>query len=661
MKHSPSPDAALPPVIPPPLGLREVEGATVLPWRPGEERGTLEMGVLDAEGHVLQDTLLRRSYARHREGQVGYPGRVDPAPGATRPGTAIYAGPFLEHFGHFLLEGLARIWAVMRHPELPVVWSAAAEAADDTALAPGETPGLAGWRAALLDLLGVRNQMIFATRPMRFERLLVPEAGYRIQHFCHPEHAAALGVVEHRPEPGRRLWLSRSRLTQLQNLSIPAVEARLEELGWTVIAPETLSVPEQMAHLARAERVAGEMGSQLHPVLFLKQPKALRVDILRRDPTRPISNQNYTTIAAAKGFDQRIHTIGSEVVLRKRGVQVEKLATDLGDYFRALDIPEGPGAGAEAANAALLAIPRASPDPDEPSAPPRRPNDRQPNDRQPKDRRARPAATPANSPIPVMAARAALPEEGHSMPDLADVTAPTEAATGVSTELATGLDGRPTLDALAEQFNTDKATRYRTRDGKEISGHAYAGFYDRFFRDFRDEPITVLELGCGQVWNIGASLRMLKAYFPKADIVGVDNKPAARRLTNDGFRIEVGDLSKIEFLRRLRRYRPTILIDDASHLWSHQILAMAELYDTLPSGGIYVMEDINTSFGHLRETYSEGTAFSGHDFVNAVCTAIHAFDREHLNAVPYPEYVSYVARQTAFVAQFRHTALFVRR
>lgn len=639
MKHSPNPPAPSD-TVPQPLGLRHVEGATVLPWRPGEERGTLEMGVLDAEGHVLQDTLLRRSYARHREGQVGYPGPLEPAPGAARPGTAIYAGPFLEHFGHFLLEGLARIWAVTRHPELPVVWSAAAEAEDDTALAPGETPGLTGWRAALLDLLGVRNEMIFATRPMRFERLLVPEAGYRIQHFCHPEQAAALGVVEHRPEPGRRLWLSRSRLAQFQNLSIPAIETRLEALGWTVIAPETLSVPEQMAHLARAERVAGEMGSQLHPVLFLKQPTTLRVDILRRDPTRPVFNQNYNTIAAAKGFDQRIHTIGSEVVLRKRGVQVEKLATDLGEYFRALDIPEGPGAAAEAANAALLAIPRAMPR----TLP------------EPDDRAGLPTVTPAPA-TPVPAAPAALPEEGHSMPDLAEAT--TEATT--NTELATGPDGRPTLDALAEKFNTDKATRYRTRDGKEISGHAYAGFYDRFFRDFRDESITILELGCGQVWNIGASLRMLKAYFPKADIVGVDNKPAARRLTNDGFRIEVGDLSKIEFLRRLRRYRPTILIDDASHLWSHQILAMAELYDTLPSGGIYVMEDINTSFGHLRETYSEGTTFSGHDFVNAVCTAIHAFDREHLNAVPYPEYVSYVARQTAFVAQFRHTALFVRR
>jgi hypothetical protein len=231
----------------------------------------------------------------------------------------------------------------------------------------------------------------------------------------------------------------------------------------------------------------------------------------------------------------------------------------------------------------------------------------------------------------------------------------------LATAPAVGPDGRPSLDALAERFNTDKAARYRARDGKEIDGHGYAAFYDRFFRDFRDEPITVMELGCGQVWNIGASLRMLKAYFSQAEIVGVDNKPAARRLVAEGFRIEVGDLGKIEFLRRLRRFRPTILIDDASHLWSHQILAMAELYDTLPSGGIYVMEDINTSFGRMRETYSEGATFSGHDFVNAVSTALHAFDTDHLKTVPYPEYVAYVARQTAFVAQFRHTALFIRR
>lgn len=633
---------------PAPLGLRAVPWATVLPWREGEERGTLEMGVIDACGHAVRSTLIRRSYGQSNEGQVGYPGSVEPAPETTRPGTAIYAGPWLDHFGHFLLEGLARAWAIRRHPELPVVWSAdgdwqapvavpgddgagaGAEAGAGGGVGPGvgndprDTPG--GWRAALLETLGIRNEMILVREPMRFERLLVPDAGYQIQHVCHPEHAAALGVVERRPEPGRKLWLSRSRLPQMGNLSIPLVEARLEELGWTVIAPETLSIPEQMAELARAERVAGEMGSQLHPLLLLKDPAGLRVDVFLRDPSRAggVYNRNYDTIAAAKRLDQRLHHVASEVVLRARGVQVEKLATDLAEYFRALDIPEGPGEAAEAANAGILA-------------------------------RYRLAAAPGS---PIDPSLPALPE-GAPMPnDLA--TPDTSPDTDGPGELALGPDGRPTLDALAEKFNTDKATRHRSRDGKAYEGHGYAPFYERFFRDFRDAPIAIMELGCGQVWNIGASLRMLKAYFPEAEVIGVDNKPAARRLIAEGFRIEVGDLGRIEFLRRLRRYRPTILIDDASHLWSHQILAMAELYDTLPPGGIYVMEDINTSFGHLRETYAGGTSFSGHDFVTAVSTALHAVDRDHLRTVPYPEYVDYVARRTSFVAQFRHTALFVR-
>ena len=188
-----------------------------------------------------------------------------------------------------------------------------------------------------------------------------------------------------------------------------------------------------------------------------------------------------------------------------------------------------------------------------------------------------------------------------------------------------------TLDEIARKSNTDKASLTRNKAGKQIKGHNYAQFYERFFRDFKDQPITIMELGCGQNWNIGASLRMLKEYFRRAKIIGVDIKSSAKKLELEGFEIYIGDLSELDFLRKLRGYNPDIIIDDASHIWAHQILAISELFDVIPSGGLYVMEDINTSFSHLREKYSNGSAFSGYDFVRSVCDTIHSFELDHLN------------------------------
>jgi hypothetical protein len=37
-------------------------------------------------------------------------------------GTAIYGGMLMNHFGHFLVEAMARLWFIRERPELPILW-----------------------------------------------------------------------------------------------------------------------------------------------------------------------------------------------------------------------------------------------------------------------------------------------------------------------------------------------------------------------------------------------------------------------------------------------------------------------------------------------------------------------------------------------------------
>jgi hypothetical protein len=95
---------------------------------------------------------------------------------------------------------------------------------------------------------------------------------------------------------------------------------------------------------------------------------------------------------------------------------------------------------------------------------------------------------------------------------------------------------------------------------------------------------------------------LIKAWFVKM----------CRRITN--FIGDIGDPAFLTFLCESIQ-RIDIIVDDASHLNWHQKLAFEALYPCLnPNGGIYIVEDIGTSY---KRAYggSEGMrqSFAGPD------------------------------------------------
>ena len=121
--------------------------------------------------------------------------------------------------------------------------------------------------------------------------------------------------------------------------------------------------------------------------------------------------------------------------------------------------------------------------------------------------------------------------------------------------------------------------------------HNYLDKYEFVLRSFRDQPIRLLELGVFQ----GASLRMWKTYFPRGEIFGVDIGEDVGKYEEERIYIIQADLSNAAQLTRLAEIQPQIIIDDASHIVSHQILALFTLFEILPHGGVYIVEDLETS------------------------------------------------------------------
>lgn len=123
----------------------------------------------------------------------------------------------------------------------------------------------------------------------------------------------------------------------------------------------------------------------------------------------------------------------------------------------------------------------------------------------------------------------------------------------------------------------------------------YFEIYHLHFERFRNKEIILLEIGIFQ----GGSLQMWKSYFgPQAKIYGIDINPECKKLEEDNISIFIGSQSDREFLREIKNKIPEIdiLIDDGGHTMGQQIATFEELYDHVKPDGIYLCEDVHTSY-----------------------------------------------------------------
>lgn len=130
--------------------------------------------------------------------------------------------------------------------------------------------------------------------------------------------------------------------------------------------------------------------------------------------------------------------------------------------------------------------------------------------------------------------------------------------------------------------------------------HYYLPHYDKHFSPFREIPATILEIGVGgydDPESGGGSLRTWKRYFHRGMIYGVDivekESLAEQRIT-----VLKGDQSDPAFLAELAAETGPldIVVDDGSHCSSDIITSFKHLFPHVRMGGLYVIEDMQTSY-----------------------------------------------------------------
>jgi hypothetical protein len=153
-----------------------------------------------------------------------------------------------------------------------------------------------------------------------------------------------------------------------------------------------------------------------------------------------------------------------------------------------------------------------------------------------------------------------------------------------------------TLDELALQHNTDKATLY---SGESV--HGYAPIYDKILTPLRNKSIRMLEVGvCMEGSEGGHSIKMWNDYFTKASIYTfdiVDMSLKSYITENDNVFFYQGDQSNREHIENMyQEYGGTefdFILEDGSHEHHHQMISLGHLFSYIKSGGYYILEDMS--------------------------------------------------------------------
>lgn len=206
------------------------------------------------------------------------------------------------------------------------------------------------------------------------------------------------------------------------------------------------------------------------------------------------------------------------------------------------------------------------------------------------------------------------------------------------------------LNELGLKYRTDKAVD--GKKGEAGKGHDYLRVYERFSARERQDVRKVLEIGVQK----GASIRMWQEYFPSAEIYGLDIAASALNVTGDRIHIELLDQSDAVALDAFAtRNGPfDLIIEDGSHLWSHQIVGMQTLLRHVRPGGQYIVEDLHTSYS---ADFGSPNEVTGVQYVLKCCEKVLGSSRVRTSELEDP-FLHTLSDKVDSVMALRHAAVF---
>lgn len=255
------------------LQVVEYPDAIVLPWRQGPYWGL--GGIVDNKGAFVEQS---RKVPQCKVASFFGSGYVADKFVESQD-EVVYMGPFMHHWGHFLVDCLTRAWWLASRVNVLL--------SDAKILFLNiDDLDIDSVYLEFMGLFGVRkDRIVKITEPTRFKKVYLPDEAYIAGGFWTDEFkdffqkAAQEAFDRYTGKCYEKIYLSRGRWKlgrQKGEFGENEIEKTFESNGFKIIYPEQLSVIEQIALIFSANEIVSPMGTVAHAVtLFASRARTL--------------------------------------------------------------------------------------------------------------------------------------------------------------------------------------------------------------------------------------------------------------------------------------------------------------------------------------------------------------------------------------------------
>lgn len=238
--------------------------------------GTICVDAADYSGVVYDEkgNLCEASVTHRFDGHMAIPRCTPPC---TRVAcnidciddVVVFAGGgyIFSHFGHFLLEGLSRLYPALdkSYRDKKFVF-----------IVSRKTKQLPGYVMTILSGLGIKPEnIILINKTTRFAGVYVPPQSSIITKYISPIMIETFNKISKNLGNAKiktydKIYLSRSKMHDDRTFGEERIEHIFAKNGYKIIWPETLPLTEQITLARNCRVMAGTAGTALHLALFMK-------------------------------------------------------------------------------------------------------------------------------------------------------------------------------------------------------------------------------------------------------------------------------------------------------------------------------------------------------------------------------------------------------